>query len=189
LKDSIVCGFIGSITNYEGIEIIIHSVQALRDSGRFNKRFKFLLVGDGQYRPFLHSEVFVDNESDDVSFIGRVRFEVVKDVDYVIDIAPFPRHDELVCQLVTPIKTYEAMAMGKKVIVSDVNALKEMVIDQVNGVYFKADDQEAFTEAVIKVMENDTIGESARLWVSENRSWSVLIKKLDGLYHSLIAEK
>ena len=77
----------------------------------------------------------------------------------------------------------------EKVIVSDVNALKEMVIDQVNGVYFKADDQEAFTEAVIKVMENDTIGDSARLWVSENRSWSVLIKKLDGLYHSLIAEK
>ena len=189
LKDSIVFGFIGSITNYEGIEIIINSVKALNDSGRFNKRFKFLIVGDGQYRPFLQRKVFDDNLSDDVIFIGKVPFEVVKDFYSVIDIAPFPRHDELVCQLVTPIKTYEAMAMGKKVIVSDVNALKEMVIDQVNGVYFKADDQEAFTEAVIKVMENDTIGDSARLWVSENRSWSVLIKKLDGLYHSLIAEK
>src|SRR5699024_3905271 len=139
LKDSSVFGIIGSITNYEGIEIIINSVKALNDSSRSNKLFKFLIVGDGQYRPFLQRKVFDDNVGDDVIFIGKVPFEVVKDFYSVIDISPFPRHDELVCQLVTPIKTYEAMAMGKKVIVSDVNALKEMVIDQVNGVYFKAD--------------------------------------------------
>lgn len=77
------------------------------------------------------------------------------------------------------------MAMGKRVIVSDVNALKEMVIDQINGVYFKADNKEAFTEAVISVLNNDSIGESAREWVVDNRDWSVLLKKLIKVYEKL----
>jgi glycosyltransferase involved in cell wall biosynthesis len=69
--------------------------------------------------------------------------------------------------------------------VSDVNALKEMVIDQVNGVYFEADNQEAFEEAVISVLNNDSIGESAREWVVDNRDWSVLLKKLVKVYEKL----
>ena len=99
------------------------------------------------------------------------------------------RQDKLVCQLVTPIKTYEAMAMGKRVIVSDVNALKEMVIDQVNGVYFKADDKEAFKEAVISVLNNKAIGESARDWVVDHRDWQVLMRKLIRVYEDLNVEE
>ena len=68
---------------------------------------------------------------------------------------------------------------------SDVNALKEMVIDQVNGVYFKADNQEAFEEAVISVLNNEAIGESAREWVVENRDWKVLLKKVVKVYEKL----
>lgn len=143
LDNSIVLGFIGSITNYEGIELIIDTVQSLNNSGKYKKRFKLLVVGDGQHRATLQRKVLDQNLSEDIVFTGKVPFETVKDYYSVIDIAPFPRQDKLVCQLVTPIKTYEAMAMGKRVIVSDVNALKEMVIDQVNGVYFKADNKEA----------------------------------------------
>ncbi|WP_166626533.1 glycosyltransferase family 4 protein [Jeotgalicoccus sp. S0W5] len=187
LQNSIVFGFIGSITNYEGIEMIIDTIKELNESDYYDKRFKFLIVGDGQYRATLQKKVLEAHLSEDVIFIGKVPFETVKDFYSVIDIAPFPRVDELVCQLVTPIKTYEAMAMAKKVIVSDVNALKEMVIDQVNGVYFKADNQDAFKEAVVKVLTNDSIGKSARLWVEENRNWQVLIDRLDRLYKEMIA--
>src|SRR5699024_1224187 len=116
---------------------------------------------------------------------AKIPNETMKDYYSVIDIAPFPRQDKLVCQLVTPIKTYEAMAMGKRVIVSDVNALKEMVIDQVNGVYFKADDKEAFKEAVISVLNNKAIGESARYWVVDHRDWQVLMRILIRVYEDL----
>ena len=185
LEDSIVLGFIGSITNYEGIELIIDTVEALNSTGEYKQHFKLLVVGDGQHRATLQRKVLDQNLSDDIIFTGKVPFETVKDYYSVIDIAPFPRQDKLVCQLVTPIKTYEAMAMGKRVIVSDVNALKEMVIDQVNGVYFEADNQEAFEEAVISVLNNDSIGESAREWVVDNRDWSVLLKKLVKVYEKL----
>ena len=185
LENSTVLGFVGSITNYEGLELIIDTVEALNNSNEFTERFKLLVVGDGQHRAVLQRKVLDQNLSDDIIFTGKVPFETVKDYYSVIDIAPFPRQDKLVCQLVTPIKTYEAMAMGKRVIVSDVNALKEMVIDQVNGVYFKADNQEAFEEAVISVLNNEAIGESAREWVVENRDWKVLLKKLVKVYEKL----
>ncbi|MBF0752634.1 glycosyltransferase [Jeotgalicoccus nanhaiensis] len=185
LDDSIVLGFIGSITNYEGIELIIDTIQSLNKKNHYNRRFKFLVVGDGQHRAALQRKVLDQNLSEDIIFTGKVPFETVKDYYSVIDIAPFPRLDKLVCQLVTPIKTYEAMAMGKRVIVSDVNALKEMVIDQVNGVYFKADNQQSFEEAVISVLNNEAIGESAREWVVENRDWKVLLKKLVKVYEKL----
>lgn len=185
LKDSTVLGFVGSITNYEGIDLVIDTVQALNNSEQFDKRFKLLIVGDGQHRATLQRKVLEQNLGDDVIFTGKVPFETVKDYYSVIDIAPFPRQDKLVCQLVTPIKTYEAMAMGKRVIVSDVNALKEMVIDQVNGVYFKADDKEAFKEAVISVLNNKAIGESARDWVVDHRDWQVLMRKLIRVYEDL----
>ena len=185
LENSTVLGFIGSITNYEGLELIIDTVEALNYSNEFTERFKLLVVGDGQHRAALQRKVLEQNLSDDIIFTGKVPFETVKDYYSVIDIAPFPRQDKLVCQLVTPIKTYEAMAMGKRVIVSDVNALKEMVIDQVNGVYFKADNQEAFEEAVISVLNNEAIGESAREWVVENRDWKVLLQKLVKVYEKL----
>ena len=185
LEDSVVIGFIGSITNYEGIDLIIDSVEALNNSGQFNKRFKLLVVGDGQHRATLQRKVLDQKLSEDVIFTGKVPFNTVKDYYSVIDIAPFPRQDKLVCQLVTPIKTYEAMAMGKRVIVSDVNALKEMVIDQVNGVYFKADNVDELRKAIATVLENDNIGTSARRWVKENREWSVLIRKLINLYDKL----
>src|SRR5699024_5855549 len=165
--------------------LIIDTVEALNNSNEFTERFKLLVVGDGQHRATLQRKVLNQNLSDDIIFTGKVPFETVKDYYSVIDIAPFPRQDKLVCQLVTPIKTYEAMAMGKRVIVSDVNALKEMVIDQVNGVYFEADNQEAFEEAVISVLNNDSIGESAREWVVDNRDWSVLLKKLVKVYEKL----
>src|SRR5699024_1290603 len=126
LENSTVLGFVGSITNYEGIELIIDTVEALNNSNEFTERFKLLVVGDGQHRAVLQRKVMDQNLSDDIIFTGKVPFETVKDYYSVIDIAPFPRQDKLVCQLVTPIKTYEAMAMGKRVIVSDVNALKEM---------------------------------------------------------------
>src|SRR5699024_9518739 len=105
LENSTVLGFVGSITNYEGLELIIDTVEALNNSNEFTERFKLLVVGDGQHRAVLQRKVLDQNLSDDIIFTGKVPFETVKDYYSVIDIAPFPRQDKLVCQLVTPIKT------------------------------------------------------------------------------------
>ncbi|WP_411843702.1 glycosyltransferase family 4 protein [Salinicoccus sp. HZC-1] len=182
LQDNIVLGFIGSITVYEGIDFILKAIKNINDSKKLNKRLKFLIVGEGQYLPQLQSLVTELDIRDDVVFTGKVPHEQVSNFYSVIDITPFPRTRELVCQLVTPIKTYEAMAMAKKVIVSDVSALKEMVIDGENGTYFEAENTEALEKAIIEISKNEKIGFHAREWVETNRDWEVLLETIISIY-------
>src|SRR5699024_4529261 len=121
---------------------------------------------------------------EDVIFTGKIPHEQVSKLYSVVDITPFPRTNALVCQLVTPIKTYEAMAMGKKVIVSDVAALKEMVIDGENGTYFEAEKPEALEKAIIEISQNEEIGKHAREWVEQNRDWEVLMQDIVDIYEN-----
>lgn len=178
LENCHVLGFVGSITSYEGIDLVIHAMNELNGNPENLKKFKFIIVGDGQYRSQLQNLVDELNMQNDVIFTGRVPHEDIAKYYSVIDIAPFARTNDLVCKLVTPIKTYEAMAMEKKVIVSDVGALKEMVIDGVNGMYFEADNKEALKNAIQQISSKEGLGTSARDWVIKERDWEVIIKRV-----------
>ena len=182
LDDYIVLGFIGSITAYEGLELVLEAVKQLNEDTSVVKRFKFLVVGDGPYRAHLESYAEQLQITDDVIFVGKVPHEEIAQFYSVIDIAPFPRINDLVCQLVTPIKTYEAMSMGKRVIVSDVGALKEMVIDKKNGVYFEAENVDSLVESIREVMHLDNLGYNAREWVINFRDWKVLTDDITKQY-------
>lgn len=174
LHDSKVIGFIGSITAYEGLDLVLEAVKALNEDTSIVERFKFLIVGDGPYRGHLESLTDQLNISQDVIFVGKVPHAEVANYYSVIDVAPFPRINDLVCQLVTPIKTYEAMSMAKAVIVSDVGALKEMVIDRKNGVYFEAENVDELIKSIREVIHLENLGNNARDWVIDHRDWSIL---------------
>ncbi|WP_176754132.1 glycosyltransferase family 4 protein [Lacicoccus qingdaonensis] len=175
LKKYHVLGFIGSITSYEGLDLVIKAMKNLNNRMDLDKKFKLLIVGDGQYRSYLQSLTEKLDLQDYVIFTGRVSHEEISKYYSVIDVAPFARTDDLVCRLVTPLKTYEAMAMEKKVVVSDVDALQEMVIEGITGQIFEAENLEKLTESIIKIIDNSEIGDNARSWVVNNRDWSTII--------------
>lgn len=182
LKKYHVLGFIGSITSYEGLDLVIKALKDLNDRMDLDKKFKLLIVGDGQYRNHLQSLTEKMNLQDYVVFTGRVSHEEISKYYSVIDVAPFARTGDLVCRLVTPLKTYEAMAMAKKVIVSNVGALQEMVIDGDTGEIFEAENLEELKESIIKIIDNKDIGDNAREWVGNNRDWSSIISKVLNVY-------
>ena len=62
-----------------------------------------------------------------------------------------------VTELVTPMKPYEAMAMEKAVVVSDVAALTEVVTDGETGRVFVADDVESLTQTCAELIENPAL--------------------------------
>jgi hypothetical protein len=61
---------------------------------------------------------------------GRVPHDEVESWYSLIDICPFPRKPWPVCEMVSPMKPLEALAMEKAVVVSDVRALAEMITDE-----------------------------------------------------------
>src|SRR5699024_6902430 len=105
LQDNIVLGFIGSITVYEGIDFILKAIKNSNDAKRLNKRLRCLGVGEGQHLPQLQALVTELDIRYDVIFTGKIPHEQGSKFYSVIDTTPFPRTNELVCQLATPIKT------------------------------------------------------------------------------------
>src|SRR5699024_12193102 len=120
-------------------DLVIEAVHELNKDNKIDKKFKLLIVGDGQHRSYLQKLVNQLKLQEYVIFTGRVPHTEIARYYSVMDIAPFARTNDLVCQLVTPLKTYEAMAMEKKVIVSDIPAIAEMVSGDENGQVCKAE--------------------------------------------------
>ncbi|MFV8826375.1 glycosyltransferase family 4 protein [Alkalihalobacterium sp. APHAB7] len=179
LKDQLVFGFIGSVTEYEGLDFLLRAFAKLREK---RSDVKFLLVGDG---PALNDLKALTKElklTNSVIFTGRVPHEKVNDYYSVVDVFPFPRTKAKVCELVTPLKPYEAMAMGKLVLVSDIPALKEMVTEKETGMIFEAESVDSLLTSLEQVEEDSHLAENGRQWVVKNRDWGDLSYRYKGVY-------
>ncbi|MCE9662540.1 glycosyltransferase family 4 protein [Halomonas sp. M5N1S17] len=175
-----VIGYIGTFVDYEGLERLAEACGSLKSSGI---SFRLLLVGSenttGKVKGRITEEILsIANRygyEDWLLMPGRVSYEDVKLYYSVIDIAPFPRKPWPVCELVSPMKPLEAMAMGKAIIVSDVKALKELVEDGVTGLHYgKGNIEDLFF--ALKKLVNDAemrheLGARAQKWAIGERNW------------------
>lgn len=184
LKDKTVVGFIGSVTPYEGLDNLLRAVAVLDRAD-----VMVCIVGSGSALQALKRLAHTLNIADRVIFAGRVPFSAVKRYYSVIDIFPFPRIRSRVSELVTPLKPFEAMAMERAVLVSDVGALQEMVIDGETGLYFNSEDARDLAdklEALITDREKrHYLASNGRKWVSEKRDWRVVSRQYERIYDQL----
>lgn len=186
LQDKIVVGYVGSILDYEGLDLLITAAQKLKQE---RDDVAFLLVGDGAELAQFRERVESENLSETVIFTGRVPHHEVEDYYSIIDICPFPRMPLPVCEMVSPLKPFEAMAMEKAVIASDVAALAEIVKDGSNGLLFEKGNAESLTQG-LRVLLNDAqlrqrLAQSGRRWVVEERDWTKLSGIIGDIYTAL----
>lgn len=178
LNNKIVVGFVGSITDYEGLDYLIEAIKVINEKKLYHKEFILFIVGGGNYIDTLKSKVNQLKVANQVIFAGKVSRDMIPKIYSLIDIAPFPRLNTALCQLVTPLKPYEAMAFSKKVLVSDLNALKEMVVPNVNGMIFKSNNLNDLVHALLEIVDKDEISDVSREWVKKNKDWNVIGKQL-----------
>src|SRR5699024_9078488 len=95
--------------------------------------FVVLIVGDGAEYENLKTQVRLLGIDSFFRFVGRVPHNQVEKYYSIVDIMPFPRLSVPVCEMVSPLKPFEAMAMGKVVVASDVAAMAEIVSDGTTG--------------------------------------------------------
>ncbi len=187
LTEKTVIGFVGSINEYEGLEHLFYAAKLLF---RYRDDFRILIVGDGRYYDKLKivcSKLKID---DKVIFTGRVPYDQVERFYSLIDIAPFPRKGSLVCELVSPLKPFEAMAMAKCVVVSNVEALADIIEDGKTGLVFEKDNRNDLTKVLKNLLDNpvrrEYLAANGRTWVLSNRDWAQLGGKVQELYMDLI---
>ena len=181
-----VIGYIGSFVDYEGLDDLVSAAAALRQRG---VDFRLLLVGDGAVSADLAEQVRVLGLEDHVIQTGRVPHDEVERYYSLVDIAPFPRKPWEVCELVSPLKPFEAMALEKAVVVSDTRALSEIVEDGFNGLCFHKGDVESLTSVLALLLQDaglrSKLGQGAREWIIAERSWDVAGRVCVGAYEHL----
>ncbi len=185
-NDEVVIGYVGSIVEYEGLHYLIQAAQKLDERGL---NFKVLVVGDGAVFEELQELVVSCGLQEKVIFTGRVAHDDVERYYSLIDITPYPRRKSLVCDLVSPLKPFESMAMEKAVIASDVDALTEIVKDGQNGLLHRADDALHLAQVLEELITNKDLrvqlGKTSRLWIERERSWDTLSRRFSDLYEEL----
>ena len=186
--DAVVLGYIGSLVSYEGLDLLLESLPLIKKE--VTKSFKVMIVGDGAYMETLQTLCSKLELDDDVIFTGRIPHEEVEDYYSIVDIAPFPRLPLPVTEMVSPLKPFEAMAMQKAVISSNVAALGEIVIHQETGILFEKGDVDDLALNLSKLIEDSELrhqlGIKAREWVCAHRDWNIVSDTLDNVYHQLL---
>ncbi|WP_170105648.1 glycosyltransferase family 4 protein [Desmospora activa] len=188
LEGKRVIGFIGSITSYEGLDDLI--VAFARLSERMED-LRLLIVGGGSELPRLKELAAQIGVNKRVIFTGRVEHDAVPRYYSLVDICPFPRIDATVCELITPLKPLEAMALAKTVLVSDLPALRELVRGGETGLVFRRGDVDALTEALAEVLEApgeaERLGRQAREWVLQQRDWRDVVTRYREVYDRVLS--
>ena len=189
-EGKVVIGYIGSFVNYEGLDLLLEACSILKK--KLGDVFRVLLVGDGEMMQSLRrSAQFLQLEST-ITFTGRVSHDEVSDYYSLIDIAPLPRKGLRVCELVSPLKPFEAMGSGKVLVTSSVQALAEIVQDGETGLIFEKDNSDDLAEKLETVILDaelrKRIGKNANAWVRETHSWEVISRRVTDIYDKLMEE-
>ena len=100
----------------------------------------------------------------------------------LVDVAVYPRQGIEVTEIVSPLKPFEAMAMGKAVIGSNVAAIADIVRHGQTGWLFEKND----TDALIAAMESaladpqatEAMGAAARDFVVAEHDWTDIARRV-----------
>lgn len=191
-----VIGYVGTFVDYEGLDDLARACAELKQDGY---EFRLLLVGNenttGDDRGPISEEIA--RIAGDAGFEewllmpGRVPHEDVSRYYSLIDIAPFPRKPWPVCEMVSPMKPLEAMAMQKAVVASDVRALSEMVRDGSTGRLFRKGDVGSLAQTLKDLLEDqaqrEELGRNGSTWVCAHRTWSIVGERGNATLSAVLA--
>ncbi len=191
-----VIGYIGTFVDYEGLEDLAAACALLKARGL---AFRLMLVGNenasGQERGPITAQIIevatAAGMQDWLLLPGRVPHDEVESYYSLIDVAPFPRKPWPVCEMVSPMKPLEALAMQKAVLVSNVRALAEMISDDVTGLQFQKGDVGSLADALQRLLGDPALrtrlGVAGRDWVVADRTWDAVGRKLSKVLLGLSA--
>jgi len=183
-----VFGYVSTLDHpREGHELLIEATAKLLMRGR---KVACLIVGDGLRREELEDLAQRSGVGEAVVFTGQVPHSEVRAHYALLDMFVVPRRNDRAARYVTPLKPFEAMAMGKPLVVSDLPALIEIAAPGERGVAFAHDDADALAMEIESLIDNPELcrayGDAGRRWVLAERTWAANGKRYRDAYSSLL---
>ena len=167
-KDATIIGFAGILRPWHGLELIIDAVARLKTSGRL---VYLLVVGDGPIRLQIEKMLNELNLSNEFCITGRIRHDMMADYVNLFDIAVSPK----ATFYASPMKIVEYMALGKAVVVPDLQNFRDMIDDGKNGILFSDEKGKTLVEILELLCDSvhlrQQLGNNARKKVESRLNW------------------
>ncbi|MCA0912763.1 glycosyltransferase [Marinobacter nauticus] len=184
-----VVGYISNMSRREGHQYLIRAIHQLRQGT--GRDIRGLLVGNGPERESLEQLAAELGLQDVIAFPGEVDHSQINAYYKAIDLFVIPRIPDYAADWVTPLKPYEAMALERPIIVSDLPALKEIVGDhEERGLVAKPADVESLVTQLQRYIDDPDMRQrkvnNAREWVFAERTWSANAKRYEVIYRRLM---
>jgi glycosyltransferase involved in cell wall biosynthesis len=180
-KDDFVLFFMGWLYNFSGLKEVANELIKIN-----NKRFKLLIVGEGDAYDDLEKLRDKFGVNDQIILTGKQPYNDLPDLISAADICILPAYNNDIMQDIVPIKLYEYMAMGKPVISTKLpGVILEFGIN--NGIIFINKPEDTLSKAIDLIDEGslNEYGQKSRKFV-ENLTWDKITDEFEKVLESLI---
>jgi len=170
LKNKIVIGFSGAFSPWHGLDFLAKSIKTYLRQTSYKDEIILLLIG--KEGPVFEKPANLSNEYTITT--GYIPHNEMPGYLAVIDIfvAPYPRIEPF---HYSPLKIYEAMAMGIPVVASAQGQICDIITDGFNGVLYIPEDEKQFI-GKLDMLINDgklrkKLGKQARATIEKKYTW------------------
>ncbi len=181
----IVIGMACRIVHQKGIDILLRSLPNILT--KYNN-IKVIILGEGDKEEEyikLSKSLFIN---DSIQWIGYVNQKELPKYFSNMDIFIMPSRFEGF-----GLSAIEAMSYNIPIIASNVDALKEIIIDKESGLLFENENHEELSTKILSLIDNEELrkdmGKKGRERVLRNFSLEIFEKKTISLYKQILKEE
>jgi glycosyltransferase involved in cell wall biosynthesis len=176
-QDTPLTGMVSVLRSWKGHIYFINSIPYII---RKRPDARFIIVGEGPYRPSIEKAIDEVNVRDYLYLLGHR--EDISDVISSLDILVHPSY----ANEGVPQSVLQAMAMQKPVIASDLAPLKEIVKDGITGLITPVNNPGELASRILYLLENKEqsvkMVETARRLIEKEYSFNKMLDSTEALY-------
>jgi len=182
-----IIGIIGNVKVWKGQEVVVDAMLQLATTQPDLHCFIVGSISDNDYYDRLKNKLSGTEAESKVHFVGYQNnvadFLNVFDIFIHASVEPEP----------FGIVILEAMALSKPVIVSNIGAPKEIILDKISGLLFESGDASSLFNAIQYLMQDEQVrssmGEQGRKRLHDNFTSQINIDKISKLYNKVLVNE
>lgn len=193
-EDEIVIVIIGRLVPVKNHALFLRALQSVQ--GRTSKKIRAFIVGDGEERNAIEAKAS-SMQLDFTDFHSHPRSALLTFTSWIREVEEVYAGADIVALTSlnegTPVSLIEAQAAGKPIVTTDAGGITDIVVPGKNALVTATSDQQAFTENLLLLIEDDLLRKKMTGYdsaaVTARFHYKRLMEEMATLYRLMLDEK